>query len=635
MPSTFFGLNTAYTGLNAANVALNTTGNNISNAETKGYSKQQVVQKAADAIRTFTTYGCAGAGVQTLSIERLRDEFYDEKYWNSSTITGGYEMKQYYMAQVETYFKDDSTVDGFQTIFDNMMTALGEVMKNAGSSSTKSQFVGSADNLAEYFNSMSENLSGIQSDANKEMKLKVDEINAISSEISILNKQINIIEVGGGTANELRDERTKLVDQLSTVVSVEVRETPIYDTNYPDRQTGANLFTVSIAGGQPLVNGSDYHTLACVSRANDEKVNQSDVDGLYDIYWVSSGSDKSILQEFNLNNKNIGGELAGLIAVRDGNNGEYFNGTVTGINTSVPGANTVTIKVTADYLKDLNKGTLSDSGGKINIGNQTFYYDSWNYQYDAGTNTTSYTFTLDSTKGDNTLDASRLGKTASTGSAVDYQGIPYYMEQMNEWVRTFAASVNKILKSGYDEDGNAGTILFTGDKATSTGQYSFSTGYNTGANESVSSIASAANGDSYYQLTAKNFNVLAAMVKDADLLATKATASAGQDDFSILKKITTMVSDKTVTSFRGASANEFLTCILSDVALNANSANTFYTNSNNMKTSIETQRLSISGVDKDEEAIDLVKYQNSYTLASKMIQTLTEVYDRLILQTGV
>lgn len=75
--------------------------------------------------------------------------------------------------------------------------------------------------------------------------------------------------------------------------------------------------------------------------------------------------------------------------------------------------------------------------------------------------------------------------------------------------------------------------------------------------------------------------------------------------------------------------------LLSDMALNASNANTFYNTYNGLRNSIDNQRSSISGVDEDEEAVSLVKFQNSYTLASKMIQTLTEVYDQLILRTGV
>ena len=80
MPSTFFGLNIAYTGLTAANAGLNTTGNNISNVNTEGYSRQLVTQQANNALRTYTTYGCAGSGVDTIGIERQRDAFYDFKY---------------------------------------------------------------------------------------------------------------------------------------------------------------------------------------------------------------------------------------------------------------------------------------------------------------------------------------------------------------------------------------------------------------------------------------------------------------------------------------------------------------------------------------------------------------------------
>lgn len=78
-----------------------------------------------------------------------------------------------------------------------------------------------------------------------------------------------------------------------------------------------------------------------------------------------------------------------------------------------------------------------------------------------------------------------------------------------------------------------------------------------------------------------------------------------------------------------------LELLLSDIALNASNANTFQKTYEGLKTSIDNQRSSVSGVDKDEEAVSLVKYQNSYTLASKMIQTLTEIYDQLILNTGV
>ena len=112
MPSQFFGLNIAYTGLLASNAAMNTTSNNIANVQTEGYSSQQVTQQASNALRVFQTYGCAGAGVETLAIERVRDEFYDGRFWDNNAQLGEYDMKQYYMQQLETYFDDDGKSTG-------------------------------------------------------------------------------------------------------------------------------------------------------------------------------------------------------------------------------------------------------------------------------------------------------------------------------------------------------------------------------------------------------------------------------------------------------------------------------------------------------------------------------------------
>ncbi len=666
MPSQFFGLNIAYTGLLASNAALNTTSNNIANVQTEGYSRQQVVQQAANALQIFQTYGCAGAGVDTLAIERVRDEFYDGRYWDNNAKVGEYSIKQYYMKQVETYFDDNGKNAGFKTIFDQfMITGMEELLKTPDSATAKSQFVGYAGALAEYFNGLAGNMESLQKDVNQEIKLKVDEVNSLAGEIATLNKQINTIELSGVNANELRDRRTLLIDQLSQIVDVEVKETPITDSNNPDRETGGNRFMVKIAGGQILVDGSEYRGLECVARTSYEKVNQTDIDGLYEIYWEDG-------QRFNLYNASMGGALRGLVQMRDGNNGENFTGQVTAVGTiNGDTQDTVTIQVTKHYLKDLNKCNLSDQGGIINLGNQEFYYDSWEYNCtydDDGNPVYSYTFILsDKSKNALRLTNDRVGKVASIGDSLSYQGIPYYMNQMNEWLRTFSQKFNDILTSGYDSNNNPGAMMFTGDWATADEQFDFPEGtrYDTFTYEEYSrrveelkteymaadpamseaaalekakkeaSMTVATGDDSYYRMTARNFSVLAAMELDPGLLANKFSQGDGVEQSDLLHALKDMVNDKNKMSFRGCSASEFLQCVLSDVALNAERANIFYQSFHDIAGTIDMQRISISGVDEDEEAVNLVKYQNGYNLASKMIQTLTEIYDRLILETGV
>lgn len=633
MSSTFFGLTIASSGLRAANAALNTTGNNVSNVNTEGYSRQEVQTSAANALRVFATYGCAGAGVETLAIERVRDQFYDNKYWANETKLGEYDAKVYYCKMIEEYFKDDKKT-GFKSLFDQIGVTLQEITKNASSTDTKAQFLGAAKALTDYFNNMYGDLQDLQSDVNDEIKIRADQINSIAQDLATVNKQINTIELTGSRANELRDKRDLLLDELSAVVDVQTQELPILDEQ--GNETAAHRYMVKIAGGQTLVDMDDYRTLICVARSDEEKVNQTDVDGLYDIMW-SNG------MEFSLYNASMGGELRGLIEMRDGNNGEYFKGQATGVS-FYNSVSTVTIKTTESHLQNITKCNLSDTGGVINIGNQLYYYTQWSYGGNG-----EYTFVIDNKKSDTPLTAAKTWSEVSIGGEVNYQGVPYYLKQMNEWVRDFAKKVNDIFKVGLtaEDPPKKADILFTADYVRQDGQY-----------KQKELDTSAPNGENtgYYNLTAGNVTLLDAVVKNPNLLGTRADIDKdsgvgttptttppgdgvdeieGKEQCDQVWAVISMLSDTNQFSFRGRDAGGFLECVLSDATLNASNAETFYATYYSLETNIENQRTSISGVDEDEEAMNLVKYENSYTLASKMINVLTEVYDRLILQTGV
>lgn len=608
MASTFFGLTIASSGLRAANAALNTTGNNISNASTEGYSRQTVTTEAADALRVFASYGCAGAGVETIAIERIREVFYDNKYRENETKLGEYDVKAYYCRMIENYLTDDNTT-GFKTIFNQISNALQEITKNSGSASTKRQFISTVQSMTDYFNNMYGNLQKLQSDVNDEIKMRVDKINSIAQDLATVNKQINIIEITGARANELRDKRDVLLDELSALVDIKVEETPLYDQM--GNPSGANRVIVRIAGGQTLVDTSEYKQLICKARETGEKVHQTDIEGLYDIYWDNG-------MEFGLYNASMGGELRGLIQMRDGNNGEYFNGIIEDLHYNVE-TTQVIIDTSADYLNSMSKCNLSDTGGKILLGNQLYYYTDWRYDGDG-----KYTFTIDNTKSDEALINGKLGMEASIGAEVKYQGVPYFMSQMNEWLRDFSKALNDIFTEGFTTNNEDAGILITANYKVEDGQYS-----------EAELNDSRRNGKGYYYMTAENVSITSQLDKDPNKLGTRSDPTAGVEECEQVKKVISLLSDTNQFSFRGRNAGGFLECVLADISLNAKNADTFYDTYLSLETSIENQRISISGVDEDEEAVSLVKYQNSYTLASKMIQVLTEVYDRLILQTGV
>ena len=106
MSSTFFGLNIGWSALNAFSASINTTANNVSNANTPGYSKQVVNLVAKASLRNYT-YGTLGSGVDADSISQLRNTYYDVKYWTNNSNVGQYEKKGYYMAQIENLYRDD------------------------------------------------------------------------------------------------------------------------------------------------------------------------------------------------------------------------------------------------------------------------------------------------------------------------------------------------------------------------------------------------------------------------------------------------------------------------------------------------------------------------------------------------
>lgn len=613
MPSTFFGLTIATSGMNAYQVALNTTANNISNVQTEGYTRQVANRTASESLRVYQKYGAVGTGVTTTSITQVRNQYYDAKYWYNQSSVGLYETRLNYLQQIENYFIDDDTSKGFSTILNTMFNALDTLKNNASDVNVRQQFIGSAQNLATYFNSVSLGLTDIQESTNDEIKSTVMNINAIAEKIAILNKQINVIEIQGAYANELRDQRALLIDELSAIVPTEVSEVPVTDTNHPDEPTGANYYTVKI-GGQLLVDTSDYNSLMCVAREN--KVNQSDSDGLYDIKWEKTGN------TFAAGASYMSGSLKALFDIRDGNNGENFTGAA-----SVE--DSTHVRVDSPSINSIAGITMPEEG-TLHINGRDYNYIGFTYEEDADGNITSYTFELEDAL--STEERAKVdGKSAAIGSAVESMGVPYYMAQMNQFLRSFAMEFNSILKQGVDLDGKKTDYyaFFTGEDKLSGEEYVFD-----GLDETGDPVKGSA-ADSYYKMTAANICVSNLCVKNPSLLATTVdiTGKGGVDAYDLIEDLAKLKSD--VVLYRGGTADGFLKCMIADISIDTQESEIFSRNYANIASTIESQRMSISGVDEDEEALDLIKFQNAYNLSSKMISVMAEVYDRLILETGV
>ena len=611
MPSSFFGLTVAYSGLNAAQASINTTANNISNVQTKGYSKQTVNLTAATALRCYQRFGSTGLGVSVDSVTQVRDEYYDEKYWNNQCNLGLYEKKLYYMEQIQNYYTDGTfsatSSAGFSTIYSKMFNALDTVKTNGGSSAARNEFISAAQELCTYFNSTAQQMQSLQSSINDEIKTTVDNVNSIAKKIALLNKQINIIEMESGHANELRDQRALLVDELSKIVPTTVSERQITNSNYEDQYTGATYYTVKI-NGQLLVDNYEYNELGCVAR--EEQYNQTDIEGLYDIVWAETGA------TFDVTATNMSGELRAMFEIRDGNNGENLTGRVTSSTSD-------SITISRPSITDIDQMNLPSSG-VIWVNNTQYTYHSFTCETDDEGNIETYTFQLN--KPITADEQTKLSnKKLEIGESVNYMGIPYYMNQMSTFLRSFCEAFNKIEQTGVDADGNPMGSLFVADHKAAGTEYDMT--------DAIEGVTFSSTSNNYYQLTAVNVTIADASLADPDRFATQSSTEDGVDAYDLIEKLKDLQSKTEL--FRGGGGDTFLQCIYADITVDTQESEIFTDNYTNISSTIDNQRMSVSGVDEDEEALDLIKFQNAYNLASKCISIMAEMYDQLILQTGV
>lgn len=616
MGSSFFGLNIGQTGLYAYQAALNTTAHNITNAETEGYSKQVVGMQAGKALSVNSTYGMAGTGVNVTGVTQLRDSYYDEKYWKNNTVFGQYETENKYMTEVEGYFNEMND-DGFTTTINSMYDSLQELQKNPSSLTVRTQFINYAQSLTEYFNSTSQSLNSIQKEVNFEIGNQVNTINSTAQQIAAVTKQINTLESSGGTANDLRDQRGLLVNRLSKIANISVAENKVGD------DVGVTSYVIKI-DNQTLVDGMNYNTLKSVPR--EEKDNQNDADGLYDVTWENG-------QTFDMSSSSLGGTLQALYEIRDGNNQKNLHGTV---NAEVGDTFVTMVDTNINTVEELN----IPQEGKITLGNHEYAYTGFEVSKDDSDHFI-YTFELK-----DAVTADAVNETSSIGESINYKGIPYYMDQMNEFIRTYSKTINDIERTGKDLDGEDGIDIFTSTNKVTGREYRFGPltnsddkgyyDYDTFNSQTGGYYEEIAEKEpyygSYYFMTAANFKVSTELSEDPNKLATAKDVTDGLESNDV---VDALLATKDSKIFKQGAPKSFFQSLVAEIGIDTKKASDFSTSQSDILSSIDNQRLSISGVDQDEEAMNLVKYQNAYNLSAKVISIMNEVYDKLINYMGV
>ena len=220
--------------------ALNTTGHNIANANTEGYSRQTVELGTARALRFG--FGYVGQGAEIVSIERASNSFVTSQVRNFTSSASQYETFVQFSSRVDDILANSQ--NSLSVSMERFFNAASDVAASPSTLPERQALIGEGDNLVARQQSFNDLLQDLNSEINNAIGLRVTEINGIASSISEINQLILNTNNSGGTPNDLLDQRDRLVEKLSTKISTSVIE----------QNDGS--FNVLIGKGQALVIGA-------------------------------------------------------------------------------------------------------------------------------------------------------------------------------------------------------------------------------------------------------------------------------------------------------------------------------------------------------------------------------------------
>jgi len=289
-------LDTAISGLRVSQSALRTTGHNIANANTPGYSRQGVEVASTGGINSGA--GFIGSGAQITAIERTVDQFLITQLRTDTSLASELEAFNVNIRQLDSLLSDSST--GLSQGLDKFFATLENGADDPTSIPSRQLIISESENLAQRFNTLYEGIQTVSEGVNQKLGVAVAQINALTANIAEMNK--NIVQsqgTGGQPPNDLLDQREEALRRLSELVSIDVVD------------PGDGSLNVSMGSGQSLILGGTARELEVVDGALDPQ--QSEI-----AYKGNAGS--LVITSFV-----SGGELGGLLDFRDSSLSTAFN----------------------------------------------------------------------------------------------------------------------------------------------------------------------------------------------------------------------------------------------------------------------------------------------------------------------
>jgi flagellar hook-associated protein 1 FlgK len=384
MTSTFHGLELGKRALYAQQAALSTTGHNIGNANTVGYTRQRAEMQATRAISVQGMQ--LGTGVEVNKLVRLREEYIDVQIRGENKNLGYWEAKSDTLSKIEGILNEPSD-DGLAFTMDEFWKGWEELAKTPDSAATRAVVRQKGVAVTETFKYLSDSIDLMQRDLKHVINTKTSEVNSLATQIGNLNDQISRLVANNYQPNDLYDHRDVLIDQLSKIVNVTVTNS----TN--------GMVDVS-AGSGVLVSGKTANTLSIgfdptsgLVNPDEIKINGSKVTldsgellGRIESFGIEGGGTKSTIPTLKDKINNLAMTFANAVnAVHlSGLNLDNINGVSTTKVAFFTGTSASDLIVNPDIMNSLNliAAANEETPGKSSTGNGKNAQDMANIKFD-------------------------------------------------------------------------------------------------------------------------------------------------------------------------------------------------------------------------------------------------------------
>ncbi|GLR09698.1 flagellar hook-associated protein FlgK [Mixta theicola] len=537
-------INSAMSGLSAAQAALNTTSNNISNYNVTGYSRQTAVLTSLPSTLNGSSY--YGNGVTVSSVHREYDEFITGQLRSASAQNSAITTQYSQISNIDDLMSSSS--NSLSTTLSDFFTNVQNVVSNADDPSARQTLLGKADGLVNQFKVTDQYLRNMDASINTSISSSVQQINSYSSQIATLNTQIGKLQAAGAGAdpNSLLDQRDTLVSKLNDLVGVSVSQ---QDGNY----------IVSMSNGLALVNGADTRQLVAMTASSDPTRTT--------VGYVDKTAGNVEIPESLVST----GSLGGLLKFRT----EDLDSARNKLN-----------QLALNFADSFNTQHKQGFDSEGNAGTDFFAIGGPTV---TGNSKNSSSVSLSASWSD-------TSKAQATDYKVSWDGSSWNVKRLSD---------NSSVSASLDADGK---LNFDGLQITPSGTPA--------ANDSfiVKPVSDAI----------VNMGVL--VTNESQIAA--AGAAGGESDNRNAQKLLDLQSGNLVNG--NATLAQGYASLVSDIGNKTNTLETTSETQGNVVTQLTNRQQSVSGVNLDEEYVNLQRYQQYYMANAQVLQTASAIFDALI-----